>query len=133
MEQFTSIRRFVRYGAPTSAGPAVTLSPNDLLAGLPKDRVPLAHAICVSWQNGRVVGQVTLFCQFHYWVVLADGGFVIPPTSLWQGSLFNPHGKQIVPLTDTAAMQQVAQWSSDLSPTLSAAAWTAVKNNPAPK
>jgi hypothetical protein len=98
MEQFDQIRRYVRYDE-TPSGAPVTLTSSDFLAGLPADRAPVVHGIGVSWRDGQAVGQVTLFFRFHYRVVLADGGFVVPPTVINQGHLFDPINHQIVELT----------------------------------
>jgi hypothetical protein len=98
MEQFSDARRFVRFDAPLTPVP-VSLAPGDLLAGLPKNKVPVAHAVGVAWKNGKVVGQVTFFFQFHYRVILADGGFAIPPETIGIGHLFDPVNHRIHELT----------------------------------
>ena len=46
-----------------------------------------------------MVAQVTLFFHFHYRIVLADGGFLVPPTMIDSGHLFNPVSGKIVELT----------------------------------
>jgi hypothetical protein len=98
MEQFDAVRRYIRYDDAPSGSP-VSLSSGDFLAGLPADRAPVAYGVGVSWRDGRVVGQVTFFFRFHYRVVLADGGFLIAPTTIGKGHLFNPINRQIVELT----------------------------------
>jgi hypothetical protein len=98
MEQFDAIRQYIRYDFAPGAS-AVSLSPSDCLAGLPADTAPLAYGVGVSWNRGRVIGQVTLFFRFHYRVVLADGGFLLAPTIVGKGHLFDPINRQILELT----------------------------------
>ncbi len=70
-----------------------------LMGHLPADKVLVAHAVGVAWENGRVVAQVTLFFRFHYRIVLAEGGFEGVQPIVTKGHLFNPMSKQIVELT----------------------------------
>lgn len=98
MAQFDAIRRYIRYDHLSPSSP-VSLSSGEFLAGLPPDRAPLAHAVGVSWNQGRVVGQVTLFFRFHYRIVLADGGFLFAPATIGKGHLFNPVAQQTIELT----------------------------------
>jgi hypothetical protein len=98
MEQFDEIRRYVRYEQSPSSR-LVSLSSKDFLAGLPEDKVPVAHGVAVSWKAGQVIGQVTLFFRFHYRILVANGGFLIAPTDINKGHLFNPISKQILELT----------------------------------
>jgi hypothetical protein len=97
LDQFDAVRLFIRDDIATQN--PVSLSEGEFLAGLPADRAPLAHGVGVSWHRGQVVGQVTLFFQFHYRIVLADGGFLFPPFIVDKGHLFDPINRQILEVT----------------------------------
>lgn len=98
MPQTLAARRFVRYGNPENFDPVI-LSPKPLVVGATSEHAPLAHAVTLEWKGGRLMGDVTLFFRFRYRVLLADGGFIIPPTMVGGGHLFNVAARQIVPLT----------------------------------
>lgn len=98
MPQFDAIRRYVRYDENPSWTP-VGISTNDFVVGLPDSQVPIAHGVGVSLKGNQVIGQVTLFFRFHYRIILADGGFLIRPSVIDRGHLFNPKAHQIVELT----------------------------------
>jgi hypothetical protein len=98
MPQTLAARRFVRYGSPEGFDP-VGLSSTPMVVGATAEHVPLAHAVAVEWKAGRLVGDVTLFFRFRYRVLLADGGFIVPPAMVAGGHLFNVAARQIVPLT----------------------------------
>lgn len=112
MEQFEEVRRYIRFDEIPSK-PLVSLAPGDFLAGLPKEQVPVAHGVGVSWKAGQVIGQVTLFFGFHHRVVLADGGFLIEPSAVAKGHLFDPVNHQIVELTHDPKRGRPLPTSSD--------------------
>ena len=91
-------RRYIRYGTPDDFDP-VALSSKPLVVGATAEHAPLAHAVAVECRRGRLVGDVTLFFRFRYRVLLADGGFLDPPTGVESGHLFNVAARQILPLT----------------------------------
>src|SRR6266511_207787 len=98
MPQFDEIRRYIRYGDVPSRE-SVSLAGGEFLAGVPRDQAPVVHGVGVSWRSKHLIGQVTLFFRFHYRVVLADGGFVVSPSAVSKGHLFDPINKQVVELT----------------------------------
>lgn len=98
MPQTLAVRQFVRYGTPEDFNP-IALSPKPLVAGVTPQLAPLAHGVTLEWKGGRLLGDVTLLFRFRYQVLLADGGFLIPPTMISGGHLFNVAARQILPLT----------------------------------
>lgn len=102
MEQFSTLRRYVRYDEILGADP-VTLSSQPLVAGTTAEQAPCAHAVAVEHKNGLILGHVTLFFRFRYHVVLADGGFLVEPTIVNRGHIFNVDSLEILELTSDPA------------------------------
>jgi HNH endonuclease len=98
MPQTLALRQFIRYGTREDSNP-IALSLKPLVAGATPELAPLAHGVTLEWKGGRLLGDVTLFFRFRYQVLLADGGFLIPPTMISGGHLFNVAARQILPLT----------------------------------
>jgi len=101
MEQFTVLRRYVRYDEFLGPEP-VTLSNGPLIAGTTPEKAPMAHVVAVENNGDQILGHVTLFFHFRYLVVLADGGFLIKPTMVNQGHIFNADTLEIYQLTSDA-------------------------------
>lgn len=97
MEQTVATRRYARYAMPDELDP-VALSPKPLVAGATTEHAPVAHAVAVEWKGGRILGHVTLFFRFRY-VVDLGSGFLVAPTMLECGHLFNVASREILPLT----------------------------------
>jgi len=97
MEQTVATRRYARYGTPDDFDP-VALSPKPLVAGATPVHAPVAHAVAVEWKGRRILGHVTLFFRFRY-VVDLGGGFLVAPTMVQCGHLFNVASREIIPLT----------------------------------
>ena len=98
MEQLAVVRRYIRYDDPHDIEP-VSLSRKPLVVGATEKQVPIAHAVAVEWKNGHIVGDVTLFFRFRYRVLLADGGFLVEPTMVRSGHIFNLSTREILELT----------------------------------
>jgi hypothetical protein len=98
MSQFDAVRRYIRHDPSGSTAP-VTVIGGNMLAGVEAPRAFLVHCAAVEWQPPQVVGHVQLFSRFRYRIVLADGGFLIPPTTVNKGHVFDPMNHQIVELT----------------------------------
>lgn len=90
MAQFNEIRGFVLAGTRGSAA-LVDMTPDatSLIQGTESNTRLVAHCVAVEWIGGHVVGHVTLGFRFRYRVTLASGGFLIAPTCVDSGHLFN--------------------------------------------
>ena len=98
MPQFDAVQRYIRHDPSGSTAP-VTVIGGNMLAGVEARRAFLVHCAAAEWQPPQVVGHVQLFSRFRYRIVLADGGFLIPPTTVNKGHVFDPMNHQIVELT----------------------------------
>jgi hypothetical protein len=98
MTQFAALRRYVRYDEASGHEP-VTLSREPMVAGATEECAPIAHAVAVENKSGRVLGHVTLLFRFRYLIVLADGGFLLEPTTVNCGHIFNVDSREILELT----------------------------------
>jgi hypothetical protein len=100
MDQFNSIRRYIRYGEHPPANP-VSLFQASILGGVPEDRQLLAHVVTVAWDGSteRVVAQISLFSWVQYRVVLTADAFAIAPLCIDSGHLFDPLNRQVRPLS----------------------------------
>lgn len=100
MDQFRDVRRYIRWGEDPVENP-VSVSARSILGGLPPSQQVVAHIVATRWDGGahQVIAQVSLFGWVEYRVVLSTSRFLILPTCIDSGHMFNPYAKQIAPLT----------------------------------
>lgn len=100
MDQFRDVRRYIRWGEDPGENP-VSVSARSILGGLPSSQHIVAHIVATRWDGGahQVIAQVSLFGWVQYRVVLSTSRFLIVPTCIESGHIFNPYAKQIAPLT----------------------------------
>lgn len=105
MSEFDDIRSFICTGRTAGHDP-VNLSQRPLIGNLPQNAQLIAHAITVSWdaRAKRVLGQVTLFGWMRYEVTLSAAPFVITPTCINSGRLFDPFQREIFRLTSRSEL-----------------------------
>lgn len=96
MPEFASIARYIRHGKEIKPWP-VTASDTPFVTGLQADAV--AYAVGVAWTHGQVVAFVTLFFKVQYRIVLAAGGFAIPPEVISSAHMFDAISGRVVELT----------------------------------
>lgn len=100
MDQFRDVRRYIRWGEEPGENP-VSVSARSILGGLPPSEQIIAHIVATRWDGGghQVIAQVSLFGWVQYRVVLSTSRFMIVPTCIDSGHMFNPYAKQIALLT----------------------------------
>jgi hypothetical protein len=100
MDQFRDVRRYIRWCEDPGENP-VSVSARSILGGLPPSQQIVAHIVATRWDGGahQVIAQVSLFNWVQYRVVLSTSRFLIVPTCIDSGHMFNPYAKQIALLT----------------------------------
>jgi hypothetical protein len=104
MENFAEIRRFIRYGDWPITSP-VQVSTESILAGVPADGQVMVHTLTVSVDRGTntIQAQVSLFSWLQYRIVLGEN-FIVAPSVVESGHVFDPFNRQIVALTRNRAL-----------------------------
>jgi hypothetical protein len=100
MEQFRTVREYIRFDLLTAQDP-VTILTKPILGSTPPGTEVLVHVVAVRWDKARhrVIAQVSLFGWLQYEVTLTRDRFIIPPLFVDSGHAFNPFASQIAQLT----------------------------------